>query len=735
MTRPLLAIALPLTLVAVQARSSGEDEHQDQRAVLQAHYERAETELRAADVSHLDPVRAEARADALDVLRAYRLGGDFGRGPGAGGRALAFVDDEGRRCAVAELLHAFGEEELVQEVALGKNEAFVHELAGNQAFLASLDRMGLTLQEAARIQGPRITFNGDGQPINGGTRPVGDRPSRPSTPTRPSGPTSPARPRAAGPSPTPGAPSSPAPSGTPGAATPAGSLYAFSNIDPLGHWSTWWEFNKLGWLVRPIEDLDPAAGRTSSRISKKELRAKLAPLVRELLHDGDAGVRAAAAITYARLDGEDAVDLLVELFEDRNVDVRTNAILALGAVDSEDAVYQLLKIAHRGSVAQRGEAITSQAQTHATLALALARERGLGEGTELMLPAADGRDLEQAIPMHALQAPSEKIGAKMVALSGLYREGEPVRRVEAGNPRAIEALRSVDPDEVLAGLLRGTLSRDVEVRRSSAATLGRVRHDGALAPLMTAFEVEREPLTRGFLLIAIGRQGGDSARAFLIDTLKTGPRTLKPWCALALGISASEHEDAQARAALRDAYAKERNSDAQGAYLLAMGIARDQDAYEILSHELRHTGNETLRAMAALGLGLSGHEGAASALREALTLESSPATQTTILQGLACVRAPEDGARLVDAVRDVRMPEEQVQLAAALAFHGSLATATPLADVASDESAAPIAKAAALQALGMLLDDQTPFRFATLSGDANYSTFLEWVNAPLQSTL
>ena len=84
--------------------------------------------------------------------------------------------------------------------------------------------------------------------------------------------------------------------------------------------------------------------------------------------------------------------------------------------------------------------------------------------------------------------------------------------------RGIEALRFQEPQEVLASLLHAAGSRHVDVRRSSALTLGEVRHEGVLAPLQTAFEMEREPLTRGFLLLAIARQGGPQA-GIITETL------------------------------------------------------------------------------------------------------------------------------------------------------------------------------------------------------------------------
>ena len=71
---------------------------------LAAHYAAVEAELRAAP-SPADPIVAARRAQAIDLLREYRLRGDFCRSrEHEGARVPLFVDPEGRRCAVAYLL-------------------------------------------------------------------------------------------------------------------------------------------------------------------------------------------------------------------------------------------------------------------------------------------------------------------------------------------------------------------------------------------------------------------------------------------------------------------------------------------------------------------------------------------------------------------------------------------------------------------------------------------------------
>ncbi|MDB4931641.1 MAG: hypothetical protein JWM10_4125, partial [Myxococcaceae bacterium] len=63
-----------------------------------------------------------------------------------------FVDGDGARCAMAALIESTGDGALVDRVARAHNLAAVRELAGDPGLVAWLDRNGLTLAEAARIQ-------------------------------------------------------------------------------------------------------------------------------------------------------------------------------------------------------------------------------------------------------------------------------------------------------------------------------------------------------------------------------------------------------------------------------------------------------------------------------------------------------------------------------------------------------------------------------------------------------
>jgi hypothetical protein len=123
-----------------------------QVARIRAHLEHVEAELRRAPDAGLTAAQQRRRARLLDELRRYRAGGRFPRNTFVDRASPVFVDRDGTRCAVAELIHASGRADLVERIAASRNTAYVAELADDRELVMWLDEHGLTAAEAARIQ-------------------------------------------------------------------------------------------------------------------------------------------------------------------------------------------------------------------------------------------------------------------------------------------------------------------------------------------------------------------------------------------------------------------------------------------------------------------------------------------------------------------------------------------------------------------------------------------------------
>jgi HEAT repeat protein len=718
---------------------------------LQAHYRAALAELRAADVAHLDPDRQSRRCAVLDALQAYLERADFGRSQEPD-RVNLFRDGEGRRCAVAEVMHVTGADTLVERIAAERNRAFVLELTDVPGVAEWLDAVGLTAAEAARVQAGCC-----GPPMG----PQSDPPPPPPTPGNPP------KPPTSGPSgaPTSGGPGSRATSGgarppttggmppgvRPTSGTGTGLLRCrgsgpeqFTAVEELEPWWIWWELHRSellppsrvaardGQAFRQVSRY--AQGAELARVDRDRLAAALGPRLRERLGDGDAQVRAAAAVTFGRLSGAPALEDILPLLDDPSPAVREAALLALGATGGLQAAHTLLAVAQDGT--RDGRSVSPMAQPLALLALGVARRRGAPDLVDDFLAqiATESRGDEREVREAALMALD-------LARSPLAAEGATgilaATRIERADAplacRALEALgHGGDPVRV-PELLHRAGSRDLQQRRAAAMALGAFRDPLLAGPLKTAFEVEEEPLARGFLLLAIGAQGRQASGDFLLTAMSDGPSLARPWAALALGLQAREQADADLAAALREGL-QGASADERGAWLLACGLARDVHAVPELARELSGAADPRVRMFAALGLGLSQAPEAGDLLAARLGVEQSPTAVAGVVRALGALGRPQDVEPLLAELRSQSSPVLAAEVASALGWHGSLAAAEGLAALVDDPQASSLARAAGLDALGLALDVGEPLLLAQAVRGRNFAALPSWFLEVLSTT-
>lgn len=130
----------------------------DDELRVRTHLAYVEGRLRAIDDANLPgPLRA-ARRRNLDLLRAYWSAGVFPAGEAPAGRQPTFIDDDGRRCAVAALVEASAGAETVARINGRYRNGYIQQMrdGGLAAWIAG---SGFTPEEVALIQpnysGPR----------------------------------------------------------------------------------------------------------------------------------------------------------------------------------------------------------------------------------------------------------------------------------------------------------------------------------------------------------------------------------------------------------------------------------------------------------------------------------------------------------------------------------------------------------------------------------------------------
>ena len=732
-------------------------------ARMQAHYAAVECELRAADTRALDAERRAGREGLLEALVRYRERADFGLNPDYPGvRMPYFVDADGRRCAVAELLHVTGEDHLVREVAATANHAWIVDLHADPRFHAWLDQHGLTFAEAARIQFPAMDPPSDGGQGSGGsggtsgtgpaaggswtgpgdTTPSGGGPARPSAPSGAGG-TVTGGPTGSTPAPGPANPGTGAGLGSSiGGSTPSAPTLAMEIDDG---WWLWWEYNKTEFLRpnglafwRITSTGDDAADAWRNRVIA--LRGELLPDLVGALGDGDAKVRAAAVDALAKLGSSAVVPHLLARLEDKSAEVRHHAILGLGACGAPEAVRPLLQIVRTGNVEGRRERISQIASAVAICALGLGRRTAVEAGfDELVDGVVVERLKEQNRSDHEAVACAAMIYQRLAPCAALELEALELAENRDESPsvrcRAIEALSTAKDKKTLSKLQHFLSSSRMDERRSAALALGVYADTLALPALQSAFEAENEPLTRGFLLVSIGRRGSEEARQFLTKTLGETGASMEAWCALALGLAAREHDSPSIRRALREGAAKERNRSTMGAWWLALGLARDLEARSILREALLSGADPRQKMYAATALALVGDADSAVLVRERMEAETNPFLDVAYSAALSLFARAQDAPAMVGVLAELKDPTLQGLAASALAFHGSREALDSLVGIAKSSEGSTVRRAAAIEGLSMMLGRTHPYTFGQISRQANYTVFSDWMKGMMQVSL
>jgi HEAT repeat protein len=700
------------------------------RELAARRYARVEEELAARPLDGLSADQRAERARLLAVLRAYRARADFGVDEdGVDARVPLFVDAAGRRCAVAELLHATGRDDLVAAVEATDNTAWIVDLAHSTALLGWLDEHGLSLEEAARIQGPALPpprSEPPGEylgPVDG--RDMGGRGQGSAAPRGAS------TPAGGPPFPGPGVPAT-----TPGQGSSGAAALTEGDGDA---WWLWWEYNKIEFL-RPNRLLwergDDAPGRSTTSPAAFARRLVL-PVVQRALSDGDPQVRAAAALTLGRIGGADAVDPLLDRLDDASLHVRESAVLGLGATGAPRAQHALLSLARDARLPGSARRLARTLQPLAVVALGIGRRLGFDASIDdALVEITRGRSLPEREPlgvaamMYQTLAPGEAL--RELALE-LARDGSEPVTVRC---RAIEALRGATDAETVSALQHLLSGARVELRRSAALALGEARHPLVVPALQTAYDLERDQLTRAFLLVSLGRQGGAAARRHLMEELTEGPKALRPWTALGLGLIArASSGDEEIARLLREGVGREKNSQARAAYWIASGLARDRGALGELAEALSSDAAPRNRMYAAQALALIGGEDARAVLVDRLAHERADLARSALALSLGVLGWDADAAAIADVFTGTSDPTVQGQVASAMAFLGSSEALVRLGSWCGTDDLARATRAAALDGVGMLAGRSEPLRLGEVSRSANFPLFSSWTESMLATTL
>ncbi len=660
-----------LVLTAGDATSSAQD------AWKARHAANVVAELEARDTGHLTPSQRAHRARLLDELSAYGKAGRFAQNEDFPGEAIPhLIDRHGTRCALANLIDVSGHGELLQRLARRNNIAFVPELKGDVGLSGWLDEHGLTIEEAAYIQGPGFTDPAwQDQDTN---------------------------------TPTPVDPGSPPDVTTPSAPTTGGRGRVVTGAGEAT-WDMWWRLNRHAFvnLRARYHDAVVTTGRKGDengrRPDDEQIDKQVVPLLRKLASQGDDHIRSTALMAWARVareqHGAEVVEALRTYLRDPDNGYRELMILALGVTRHPDALPVLCDILldkkEGRSVLGQKERLTLHMRGYAAIALGQCGQAGAIEPLKKMLDVRKKK-------MADLKA------SAVMALGTLARDLEAAERDEvvAYLLKALKKGRWSDP--VLAAIPTAIANAGAEetfvstfqpimerfrkptwVRQSAIlglAMLGPKADDDLLDTLIAGARRDPDNNARRFAILGIGELARAQPPAPDEEDLKKGPRAKLgkrihtyfrsafdrrsvqkadlPWLVISASLFAHgypEHapfvkkqlvkhatkdgaKERQAAAVvalgllgdrsvlpdLDKLYKRSKDKMVRGYLTETLGMLGDKSQRDRLLERLREDGDGQVRYRAALGLGFSADGAMLDPLLDELTTTGSAGARTAL---------------------------------------------------------------------------------------------------------
>jgi len=364
--------------------------------------------------------------------------------------------------------------------------------------------------------------------------------------------------------------------------------------------------------------------------------------------------------------------------------------------------------------------------------------------------------------------------AQVLRLLAFFADGSIPPLVRAHVPRTAARLLEPYPSEhwlkqrcaqALVDALDPHGKEGADVQRACTQALGQIGDcdlDEIDQRIRTALVDARKELadlqTRYFALISLAQVGSreghgeggafaaladrtDGPREVLLGALGRGVSADRAWAALALGVL--EHSLAKARGpvstqttdALRAAFEERQSPDEVGALAIALGLARDERAVEMLLDRLENVQDFDAKGYVAIGLGLIGDRRAIEPIDSVLKrsryhadLLRSAATALGVLGDGQAV------PRMVEMLAAASSLSSQAALAAGLGAIGDARSIDPLLALTQDPQKVGCARGLAAAALGIVADkDEFAWR-TSIAVDLDYRAATETLSSPSTGT-
>ena len=632
-------------------------------------------------------------------------------------------------------------------------------------------------------------------PGGGGGRTPGPR--GPSTP----GPNGPNTPGPFGPTtPGPAGPNTPGPSAPGSSAGPTtGPRGVPIGID-LTKWQFWWEFNKDPYLN--LKDAIHASlvttgsdeffmggsrraeGKNTLKPSESVIIRSVLPALKRAMDATDQrDIVSSCLVAMAKIGKNhptfNILDEMKSRLSSRDQEIRETAALAMGISQMQEALEYLpdlaLDTSHGRKLVDR-VSVDNRTRSFACYGLGLIAhstensdvKRKCYEVLSGVLKDSTARGVvDRNIPVAAINAirlvnpnteDNEKDKQLLIdCVSTLFtyyskKVGPGEQMIQAHVPPAIAQLlgRNGDKDNMFKDVFvkeLNTRGRAREIYQSSVIALGMLTH----APedkkshkvysdkLLQYFKLGKDPQTRNFALMALGKIGGNYNRNNLLIAFDKGSKAMvKPWAAVALGILAYNEAHAKGKYATVDemigrtlykSMEEIKNDETLSAIAIALGLCKYQESADSLeSLLLRYKQRDELAGYLCVSLALMGNDRSIDNIRNIVKISirrPSLLQQAAVALGkLGDKDVTVDLQKMLEA-NHMNNVAKLSAIASALGYIGDRRTIGPLVKMLHNESITPLSRAFAAVALGGVADKESLPWNSKIAVDMNYRAAVE----------
>lgn len=272
----------------------------------------------------------------------------------------------------------------------------------------------------------------------------------------------------------------------------------------------------------------------------------------------------------------------------------------------------------------------------------------------------------------------------------------------------------------------------MEVQNASVIALGQLGHAGSDAIdkqirdhlEQVAFRSNSNRSTRFFGIVALAEasarpgkgkdpfEGLEEVRKLLLQRVGRARGATKAWTCLALGLlernalSRGSVPSPDVGRALRGLLKKTRSSETAGAIAIALGLIRDAESEELLKERMLETGEEYMRAYAALALGMLGNTSSIPALRSILSeSKARPAVIENTAIALSLLKDQTIGPELLQMLKKSSRPTVQSSIASALGWIRDPRPVSELCRLLNDPRKNETGRAWTAVAIGRICDE------------------------------